>query len=94
MQRVCIGSAQSTWSNVRRGVPQGSILGPLLFTIYVNDLPLAVRKSKVKQYADDTALYCASDCSEDLSNGLNEDLDGVAVWVEQNGLKQRHRCYS
>ena len=51
---------------VQRGVPQGLVLGPLLFTLDVNDLPLAVRKGKIKQYADDTVLYCGSDCSEDL----------------------------
>ncbi len=86
-QRVCIAAVQSAWSDIRRGVPQGSILGPLLFTLYVNDLPWAVMQGKVKQYADDTTMYCASDSSNDLSNSLNEDLPGVASWVERNGLK-------
>ena len=86
-QRVCIGAVQSAWSDILRGVPQGSILGPLLFTIYVNDLPQAVVQSEVKQYADDTTMYCASDSSAALSGGLSADLARVADWVEQNGLK-------
>ena len=69
------------------GSPQGSILGPLLFTLYVNDLPQLVKHCEVKQYADDTTLYCASDNVSGLSKSLNADLEGVANWVEQNGLK-------
>ena len=83
--RKC-GTVQSGWSDIRRGVPQGSILGPLLFTLYVNDLPQVVQ-GQVKQYADDTAMYCTSDKSEDLSNSLNADLARVAEWVKENGLK-------
>ena len=46
-----------------------------------------VRHSDIKQYADDTTLYHASDNVSDLSKSLNADLEGVASWVEQNGLK-------
>ena len=85
-QKVSINVVQSDLKDIRRGVPQGSILGPLLFTIYVNDLPSAVSQSEVKQYADDTTLYCACDNSMDLSKRLNTDLIGVANWVKTNGL--------
>ena len=81
-QKVCIGAVQSDWSNILRGVPQGSILGPLLFTLYANDLPQAVVQGRVKQYADDTALYCARDNSADLASSLNTDLASVAEWAE------------
>ena len=64
-----------------------SILGPLLFTHYVNDLPQVVMKGRIKQYVDDTALYCANDNSIELLKDLNEDLDRVAGWVKQNGLQ-------
>ena len=55
-QRVCIGEAKSKWTEVKRGVPQGSILRPLLFILYVNDRPQIVQNSSVKQYADDTTM--------------------------------------
>ena len=86
-QRVCINGVQSCWTDILRGVPQGSILGPLLFTIYVNDLPQSVVHGKIKQYADDTTLYTVSDNITDLSNNLSMDLAGVTEWVERNGLQ-------
>ena len=53
----------------------------------MNDLPQVVRHSDIKQYADDTTLHHASDNVSDLSKSLNADLEGVASWVELNGLK-------
>ena len=52
-QRVKLEGAFSTWSEVIRGVPQGSILGPLLFNIFMNDLVYAIKESKLTNYADD-----------------------------------------
>ena len=55
-QRVVLNGTTSEWSAVTSGVPQGSVLGPVLFIIYVNDLPAEV-KSYCKLFADDTKLY-------------------------------------
>ena len=86
-QRVSIGNVTSDWSAILRGVPQGSILGPLLFTIYVNDLPKAVVGSQTKQYADDTTIYHIRDSCADLQMGLSKDLASVDKWLQRNELQ-------
>ena len=58
-QRTVIGQAMSCNRHVSVGVPQVSILGPLLFSIYINDLPTCLKHTSVTLFADDTALYCS-----------------------------------
>ena len=85
-QRVMIGPVQSKWSLIKRGVPQGSILGPLLFTVYVNDLPDVVKDCVVKQYADDTTIYCIGNDPSALSRNLNSDICHVSEWFKSRRL--------
>ena len=66
-QRVCVVETTSEWTDIKRGVPRGSILGLQLFILHANDLThvIHVSQSKVKQYADDTTLSLgSSDASE------------------------------
>jgi len=84
-QLVDISGTQSTLAKVTCGVPQGSILGPLLFLIYVNDMS-AVVKNKLLLYADDsTILVSHSDCSV-VEQQLSKDLQSVSEWLIDNKL--------
>ena len=69
------------------GVPQDSILGPLLFIVYINDLPEIVKHCKVSIYADDTILYCFFSSTVILEDSLNADLTVVAEWLNMNKLR-------
>ena len=84
--RVCIGEARSEWVEVKRGVPQGSILGPLLFILYANDLPQVTRNSTVTQYVDDTTTTVVAKDATSQGEQLTEDLSRVRKWASDNKL--------
>ena len=79
-QRVQVQGAKSDWVPVTSGIPQGSVLGPTLFTIYVNDLPREV-SSCIKLFADDTKIYCR--LRRDSDSLLHTDLEALAKWSEE-----------
>ena len=70
--------------DIEVGVPQGSYLGPLLFLIYVNDLPQAVQDSTVCMYADDTSLCYHSYDLTRLNEAINSDLKKLDTWLQGN----------
>ena len=78
--QVCIGEGFSEWVGVSSGVPQGSVLGPLLFLLYVNELPEIV-KCKIQMFADDTKVYKEVSGSNEQME-LQEDLDRLSDWAE------------
>ena len=85
-QSVCINGISSDHEPVSFGVPQGSVLGPLLFIMYVNDLPRAVNNCNIELYADDTLLYFASKSVSTIESNLNLDLLNVIHWLRANFL--------
>ena len=76
----------SNMEEMKCGVPQGSCLGPLLFLIYINDLPFALKNSEVTMYADDTRISYSSKNIDELNETLNSDLDSLKQWLEGNKL--------
>jgi hypothetical protein len=85
-QQVRIGKTLSSSRTVTHGVPQGSILGPLLFNLYIYDLPNACTGTEIDTFVDDTKLYAAFKVA-DLADGLNlltNDLNRVAGWCCSN----------
>ena len=76
----------STKLNVNCGVPQGSVLGPLLFLIYVNDMKNVLLHSKHYLYADDTVIFMSGNNTIDVVNKLHSDLDCYSEWCRGNKL--------
>jgi len=71
---------------LKLGVPQGSILGPTLFSIYINDLPLSLKKAEVDIYADDTTIWSSGDTCEEIQLKLQDTLDNAGKWFKANGM--------
>ena len=86
MQRVKIGDTYSSWECVTRGVPQGSVLGPRLFNIDINDLFYNINLGTLHAYADDEQLYNSDRNPAVLERKLEYEMDLVNTWYSNNGM--------
>ena len=82
-QRVKVGDVFSQWSRVTSGVPQGSVLGPLLFLIYINDMPDVISSCEIKLYADDAKIFRSRESTMSRAVGLQHDLTSLQIWCEE-----------
>ena len=86
-QRTKVGSSYSKWSEIKRGIPQGSILEPLLFNIFVNDLFFVTGKSNICNFADDNTLYSCGANLKTVSENLTRDARKLLLWFKINSMK-------
>ena len=85
-QRVKISSAFSKWLEVNFGIPQGSILGPLLFNIFINDIFLFMQETNICNFADDNTLYVNDKTVDKVINRLKTDIIKINEWFSDNSL--------
>ena len=86
-QHTAVAESISNQCRVTTGVPQGSILGPLLFLAYINDMPAdCLQHTQASLFADDTVLYCTAPSSGELEEKLNNDLSRIRLWLNRHKL--------
>ena len=85
-QSVSLNGVNSSKRDTRRGALQGSILGPLLFSLYINDLPLSVKNAICDLFADDTSLQHASFDINDIEHNLNASMNAITDWCRANDM--------
>ena len=86
-QRVKVNDAYSSWKDIFYGVPQGSILGPLLFNIHLCDLFYFLEDLDIASYADDTTIYMVSEKKESVITALETSSSSVFGWFNNNFMK-------
>ena len=86
VQFTCVNNISSTVAEITCGVPQGSVLGPLMFLIYINDIAIAVPNEKVRLFADDTNLFLARNTALSVANAANNTMFKLNNWFLANKL--------
>ena len=86
-QRTKVNSSYSDWYEIIRGVPQGSILGPLLFNLFINDLFLFLERTNICNFADDSTIYRCDSELEIILEDLQHDMKILLNWFKINLMK-------
>ena len=93
-QRTKINDSYSPWSGILFGVPQGSIMGPLLFNIFLSDLLLIVKDVNIASYVDDNTLYDSCDTIKEIISSLQSSSRKPFQWLSDNQMKSNtEKCH-
>ena len=88
-QQTKVGSSYNKWSEIKYGIRQGSILGPLLFYIFINDLFFVIEKSDICNFADDNTLYSCGAYFKTVLENLEHDSSQLLYWFKIRKSKRR-----
>ena len=95
-QAVSIDGSTSDYVSITSGVPQGSILGPILFSMFINDLPITIQSSVTTAlFADDSTFFVSADNVDCIESKLNSAMSSINRWMHYNGLrvnKSKTKC--
>ena len=93
-QRTKVNGSYITWRVLKRGVPQVSIIGPLLFNIFINELFFFIKKAMIANYADDTTTYATEYNIEELLKTLEMKTSEILHWFKVNEMKSNDdKCH-
>ena len=92
-QKAKVGSAYSKRSKIRRGIPQGSILGPLLFNIFINDMFMIIEQSDICNFADVNTLYSWGERLTEIKENPVSDTKSILNWFRLNSLQTNPRKF-